>query len=203
MFKKIVCIFVLSLSLIHPIKAQKDFKDTMTDTANWDNSEICQMAVVRMEEKYKIKNHLLETILSVESGTWNQQKSRFEAWPWSVNVNGKGYRYKTKDEAVAAVKKFQKQGYKSIDVGCMQINLKFHGREFESVEDAFEPQKNVEYSAKFLANLYKKYGNWQKAATTYHSKVPSHASIYRNRLLKRFNKLKIAFLDNNESITLF
>ena len=203
MFKKIVCIFVLSLSLIHPIKAQKDFKDTMTDTANWDNSEICQMAVVRMEEKYQIKNHLLETILSVESGTWNQQKSRFEAWPWSVNVNGKGYRYKTKDEAVAAVKKFQKQGYKSIDVGCMQINLKFHGREFESVEDAFEPEKNVEYSAKFLANLYKKYGNWQKAATTYHSKVPSHASIYRNRLLKRFNKLKIAFLDNNESGTLF
>ena len=202
MFKKVVCILVILLALSHPIKAQKDFKSYDIGFVP-EASNVCAVSVVRMEEKYGIKDHLLETIASVESGIWDNKKETFVSWPWSVNVNGKGYRYDSKEEAVAAVKQFQKQGIKSIDVGCMQISLKFHGDSFESVESAFDPDTNVEYSAKFLTKLYEKTGDWQKAAMTYHSKVPSHASVYKQRLLKRFEKIKVAFLDNQQGISLF
>ena len=203
MLKKIACILALSLGLVHPIKAQKDFKNGGDIFAKPATSEVCLLSAARMEEKYNIKNHLLETILSVESGIYNHNTNRFEAWPWSVNVNGKGYRYDSKEEAIAAVENFQAQGYKSIDVGCMQISLKFHGDSFASLQDAFDPDKNVEYAAQFLTKLYEKKGDWQKAAMAYHSKVLSHASSYKNRLLKRFEKIKIAFLDNSENTTLF
>ena len=203
MLKKIACIIAVCFSLVHPIKAQKDFKDGGDFDIKPAASEVCLLSAARMEEKYGIKNHLLETILSVESGIYNYDTKRFEAWPWSVNVNGKGYRYSSKEEAVEAVKTFQAQGYRSIDVGCMQISLKFHGDSFANLEDAFDPDKNVEYAAQFLTKLYKQKGDWQKAAMAYHSKVFSHASAYKNRLIKRFEKIKVAFLDGAENTTLF
>lgn len=64
--------------------------------------------------------------------------------------SGKGRYFATKEEAVRAVKKLQAQGVKSIDVGCMQINLAYHGDAFDSIEDALDPETNVTYGAKFL-----------------------------------------------------
>ena len=99
-----------------------------------------------------------------------QNSAENEAWPWTINVRGKGHYYKTKEAAVAAAKAFRKRGIKSFDVGCMQINMKFHGHEFASLEEAFDPQTNVEYAARFLKRLYDRRQDWMKAATDYHSK---------------------------------
>jgi len=201
--RKIIFILVICLGVAHPIKAQKDFKMNTHTSLEPTASEVCALSVARMEEKYEIKNHVLETIASVETGVFDNETGTFISWPWSINVNGKGYRYASKEEAVEAVKKFQAQGITSIDVGCMQISLKFHGKSFKSVEDAMNPDTNVEYSAQFLKKLYRKKGNWQKAAMAYHSKVPEHAETYKKRLLNRFNKMKVAFLDYQPNISLF
>ncbi len=203
MLRKIIFIAVICLGIAHPIKAQKDFKVNTHTSLEPTASEVCALSVARMEEKYGIKNHLLETIASVESGVWDNETRTFISWPWSINVNGKGYRYSSKEEAVAAVKNFQAQGITSIDVGCMQISLKFHGKSFESVEDAMDPDTNVEYSAQFLKKLYLKKGSWQKAAMAYHSKVNEYAQVYKAKLINRFNKMKLAFLDYQENISLF
>lgn len=203
MFRKAVFALVVSLILAHPIKAQKEFKAEAKTEFEASDSEICALSVAHMEEKYAIKPHLLETIASVESGVFDHHCNQFVSWPWSVNVHGKGYRFATKEEAVQKVKELQAQGIKSIDVGCMQISLKFHGNSFESIEDALSPEKNVEYSAQFLTKLYRQKGDWQKAAMAYHSKIPSHGQKYKAKLLKRFEKIKVAFLDTNSTESLF
>ena len=203
MFRKIIFVLVIFLGLAHPIKAQKEFDNKTKTEFEASDSEVCALSVARMEEKYALKAHLLETIASVESGVFNHESKQFVSWPWSVNVHGKGYRFATKEEAVQKVKELQAQGIKSIDVGCMQISLKFHGDSFESVEDALSPEKNVEYSAQFLKKLYHQKGDWQKAAMAYHSKIPSHGQKYKNKLLKRFEKIKVAFLDIHPSQSLF
>ena len=195
MFRKIIFVLVASFCLVHPIKAQTEFEAS--------DSEVCALWVAHMEEKYNIKPHLLETIASVESGIFDNKSQKFISWPWSVNVHGKIYRFNTKEEAVQKVKDLQAQGIKSIDVGCMQVSLKFHGDSFENLEDAFTPEKNVEYSAQFLTKLHKQRGNWQKAAMAYHSKIPSHGQKYKTKLLKRFEKIKVAFLDINPAESLF
>lgn len=202
MLRKLVFLSVLSLIIAHPIKAQNKYSQTDV-TAGVSDSEVCRLSVVEMEQKYGIKEHLLETIASVETGVWNYEKSTFVSWPWSINVQGKGYRFDTKEEAMAEVKRLQQAGVESIDVGCMQISLKFHGNSFENLDDAFDPDKNVEYSAKFLKKLYDKKGTWQKAAMAYHSKKPSKGQVYKARLLKRFEKIKLAFLENTTDISLF
>ena len=69
----------------------------------------------------------------------------------------------------------------------MQINLKYHGSQFSSVEDAFDPEKNAAYSAKFLKQLYKRNkADWKKTAMHYHSKNYRKGINYKNRLEKQY-----------------
>lgn len=149
--------------------------------------ELCQIAVDKAEKNYQIKSNLLQTIASVESGRWNAQAGRRVAWPWTVHANGKGKYYKSKEEAIAAVKNLQQKGITNIDVGCMQINLKYHGDAFANLEEAFDPEKNVAYSAKFLRQLYKRNKqNWTKTAMQYHSRNLRKGTNYKNRLEKHY-----------------
>jgi hypothetical protein len=104
-------------------------------------------------------------------------------WPWTINVGGIGHFYETKAEAIAAAQAFQAQGIKSIDVGCMQINLMYHPQAFASLDDAFDPQHNAAYSARFLGALYRATGNWPAAAAAYHSQTPDIGADYERRVL--------------------
>ena len=85
---------------------------------------------------------------------------------------GPGLLLRTKAQAVAAVRALQARGVRSIDVGCMQINLMHHPNAFQSLEDAFDPQKNATYAARFLNQLFDQTRDWSKAAGMYHSATP-------------------------------
>ncbi len=162
-------------------------KELITDGA------LCSVAAKEAGTEYGVNFDLLQTISAVESGRWDNLQNRYVAWPWTVNVQGKGYYYASKEDAIRAVQKFQSQGIESIDVGCMQINLKYHGEAFNSLDDAIDPLKNVKYSAKFLRSLYSRHGqNWKKAAKRYHSANPEKGEAYTKRLEQRFEKYKVA-----------
>lgn len=159
-----------------------------------DDALVCMEATQKFEHKYQIKEHLLTTISSVETGRWDEKRQQRLAWPWTINAQGKGMFFKTKGEAIREVKRLQKAGVKSIDVGCMQINLSYHPNAFKNLNEAFDPEKNVEYSAKFLKSLYKRKGNdWIKAAMAYHSSAPKKARAYKKKLATAYEKVKQAF----------
>lgn len=163
--------------------------------------ELCQIAVDKAEKNYQIKSNLLQTIASVESGRWNAQAGKRVAWPWTVHANGKGRYYKSKAEAVAAVKNLQQKGITNIDVGCMQINLKYHGKAFANLDEAFDPEKNVAYSAQFLRKLYKRNKqNWTKTAMHYHSRNLRKGTNYKNRLEKHYAQY---VREDGENVKLF
>lgn len=178
---------LLLLMLFQPLLAQADDRVLVND------SYACMNATSRLEKKYQIQEHLLTTISNVETGRWNADKRLNVAWPWTVNAQGKGSFYNTKAEAVKAVKDLQAKGVKSIDVGCMQINLAYHPDAFDNLEEAFDPHKNVEYGAKFLKSLYDNRGNdWIKAAMAYHSSVPQKALRYKKKLFSAYEKVRQA-----------
>ena len=150
--------------------------------------DVCGIALAKAENKYQIKKDLLQTIASVESGRWDKKKEQRIAWPWTVQSNGKGHFYNSKDEAIAAVKELMDKGVTNIDVGCMQINLKYHKNAFKNVEEALDPEKNVDYSAKYLLGLYRQSKNWTTAAMQYHSKNHTDGEIYKKKLEKHYAK---------------
>ena len=193
--------FVLLISVLvlfsNAIYANED-TDVLPVKQQLHDSSVCSAAAKKAGLEYGVGFDLLQTIAVVESGKWDHLQNRYVAWPWTVNVNGKGRYYNSKEEAVEAIKKAQKSGAKSIDVGCMQINLRYHGKEFASLEDMLDPLQNVKYSAKYLRALYSANGrDWKKAAKRYHSGNAKEGEIYTKRLETKFETYKLAGLTRN------
>jgi hypothetical protein len=60
--------------------------------------------IAMQENAHGIPTHLLRAVSHVESG--RVIGGSVNAWPWTINVEGKGYIFKTKQEAIKAVEKF-------------------------------------------------------------------------------------------------
>ncbi|MDT7950891.1 MAG: transglycosylase SLT domain-containing protein [Acetobacteraceae bacterium] len=149
--------------------------------ARADDASACNDAIASAQRVAAMPKRVLRTIALVESG--RTVGKRVVPWPWSINVEGVGYHYQTKDEAIAAVRSFTAAGQRSIDVGCMQINLAAHPTAFRSLDTAFEPTANADYAAHFLHDLYRQSGRIATAITAYHSQTPEYANDYARRIL--------------------
>lgn len=145
-------------------------------------SAMCRSAIAAAERMFGIPDRLMQAIGIVESGR-NDERGGVTAWPWTINVGGVGYVFETKQEAIAAVAAHQAQGARSIDVGCMQINLMHHGNAFGSIEQAFDPGSNARYAAQFLQKLLGQTGSWPRAAAGFHSLTPDVGADYGRKVL--------------------
>ncbi len=138
----------------------------------------CTAHFTRAETKYGIPKHLLLAIANTESGRYNQGLKRVLPWPWTLNIEGAGSYHANMHDAITAVNRAKQSGKTSIDVGCMQVNLKHHPRAFTSVQDALTPARNVDYAASFLRSNFDELGSWPKAIAAYHSRSAKGAQYF-------------------------
>lgn len=145
-------------------------------------SALCRSAIASAERAFGIPDRLMQAIGVVESGRADE-RGGVTAWPWTINVEGVGYVFETKQEALDAVNGHRARGARSIDVGCMQVNLMHHGDAFNSLEQAFDPVANARYAAEFLQKLLAQTGSWPRAAAGYHSMTPDIGADYGRKVL--------------------
>jgi hypothetical protein len=143
---------------------------------------LCRSAISASERAHNIPPHVLAAIGRIESGRKDIMTDTVNPWPWAVNAEGQGYFYDSKAQAVAAVLGMQKQGMRSIDVGCMQISLLYHPDAFSSLEQAFDPAVNADYGGRFLAQLHDQANSWPRAVEMYHSATPDIGEEYGRRV---------------------
>lgn len=144
----------------------------------------CVAAILDAQARYGIPDNLLLAIGVQEAG--RRGKGGLTVWPWTVNAEGEGAFFATRAEAMAWVRGKQAAGVTSIDVGCMQVNQRWHGAHFDTLDLAFEPLANVDYAARYLSGLYRETGDWWAAAGRYHSATETYqisylASLRRNQ----------------------
>ncbi|SNS69309.1 Transglycosylase SLT domain-containing protein [[Luteovulum] sphaeroides subsp. megalophilum] len=73
------------------------------------------------------------------------------------------------------------QGRGNFDVGCFQLNNRWHAANFASMHDMFDPDANALYAARYLQDLRGPSDDWSSAAGAYHSATPELARRYRSR----------------------
>ena len=152
-----------------------------------DPGLMCRAAVVQAGRNSGIPDHLMSAIARIESGRRGAD-GQVNPWPWSINVEGTDHIYDTRDLAIAAVRSYQASGVRSIDVGCMQVNLLFHPNAFASLEQAFDPLANANYAAHFLKELFEQTGSWPKATAGYHSLNPALGDPYQRKVASVMNE---------------
>jgi hypothetical protein len=140
---------------------------------------LCDRAAQRAALAEDVPLDVLKAIARVETG--RTLDGVLEPWPWTVNREGRGYWFASEVEAKSYVFDIFKSGVRSFDVGCFQINYRWHGKAFRSIDAMFDPDENAVYAARFLAQLYAELGSWPAAAGAYHSRTQHLAASYSDR----------------------
>lgn len=122
---------------------------------------------------------ILRALTRTETG--RKLEGALRPWPWTVNMEGAGFWFDTRAEALAFVRERHARGARSFDVGCFQINYRWHGEAFDSIEEMFDPGENARYAARFLGDLKAEGGDWRAAVGKFHSRTPKYANKYKAR----------------------
>lgn len=154
-----------------------------------DGARQCTQHFPVEEKRKNIPTHLLAAIATTESGRYHKGLGMSVPWPWTINVDGKGYYFNSKAEAIAQTQNLIASGRRSIDVGCMQVNLKHHPKAFANLNQAFDPAANVAYAATFLHDNYATLGDWIKATAAYHSRTPVYGQKYLLDIERSWNRI--------------
>lgn len=142
--------------------------------------EVCREHINREEKSKGIEPGLLEAIAQIES----------KLSPLSVNASGRAHSFQTVNEAVCFIKRKQSEGCKNISVGPMQLHIPSHRRNFKSIEEMFDPHRNISYAAKLLNRLIQKTGSTEEAVKLYHSDKPYASENYKNRVFGAWAKIR-------------
>lgn len=159
---------------------------------------VCVSVIRAAEKRRGVPENLLMAIGIQEAG--RQKDGQLTIWPWSVNSHGQTHMFDTKAEAISFVKSEQARGKTLIDVGCMQVNLRWHPDAFQNLEDAFDPGLNADYAAGFLSRLEAEAGDWMVAAGNYHSFTPAHHARYLAGIRKNL-EVALAYTEQFDKLT--
>lgn len=178
--RPVIMLFLLMAAWVSGARAVQAEVAAQTPASD---SEQCLRAIASAEHTLKTPDHLLSAIALVESGRPDPATRTVRPWPWTINAEGNSRYFGSKAEAVAAVQALQARGVRSIDVGCMQINLLHHPSAFASLDEAFDPDANATYAAHFLLSLYHDLGAWPRATAAYHSQTDALGTDYARRVM--------------------
>lgn len=151
--------------------------------AHADPDTACARAAADASAAAGLPAGMLLAIGMIESGWTNPATGKRAPWPYSVNADGKGYRFADAGAAINFVRLARGAGARFIDVGCFQIDLEDHPNAFGSLAQAFDPRANAGYAAGFLNRLRGRLGSWNAAITGYHSQTASLGLPYQRLVL--------------------
>lgn len=167
-------VFLLVLSLIWPRPGQAA-------------PQLCDAAAREAARATDVPLDLLRTLTRVETGRGGSAAAP-DPWPWTVNIAGAGSWHDSAEAALAVAQDAIAAGHRNLDLGCFQINYRWHGHAFASVEAMMDPSANALYAAQFLQDLHDEFGTWLDAAAVFHSRNPDHAARY----MARFHAIRAA-----------
>jgi hypothetical protein len=140
-------------------------------------SDLCTQAARDASDRIGVPYEVLLAITLVETG--QSRNGTITPWPWTINSAGEGHWFDALAEAEAHVQGLLDQGVTNIDLGCFQLNYRWHAQNFATLSDMLDPAQNAEYAARYLSDLRDRTGDWGSAAAAYHSATPEYAARYR------------------------
>lgn len=124
---------------------------------------VCEREMARAAARTGVPLNVLYSVGLTETG------HRGELGPYDMNVEGRAIHSASLAEAMRRFAAAKAGGAKLIDIGCMQINVHYHGENFRSPADMFNPALNVNYAATFLKSLRTQVGTWTLAVARYNA----------------------------------
>lgn len=144
-------------------------------------------AFVQAAEQHRVPPKLFFAIALQESG-WSVD-GRYQPWPWTLTIDKKPHRFKTREAAYGALRAALEQE-RQVGVGVLQIEWDYHADKFGSAWDALDPARNRAVGAGILRGYYDRLGDWWRAVGRYHTRDSQRGLAYRLRVQARLETLR-------------
>ncbi|SIT34866.1 Lytic transglycosylase catalytic [Paraburkholderia ribeironis] len=120
----------------------------------------------------------------------NESGLNGRAWPWTLNIAGQGFFFRTREDAYRVVRSLIAHGRSDFDVGIMQVNWCYHARRFTSPWQALAPATSIRVAEDILNENYSKTQSVAKAIAYYHSANPVPGQAYLARFARHLNQIQ-------------
>ena len=140
-------------------------------------SDLCLHAAADAARGLGVPFEVLHALALTETG--RRIAGAHRPWPWAINIAGQGAWFATRAEALEAAQNALAEGVGNVDLGCFQINHRWHADRFASLDAMLDPVANAHYAARYLQSFHHPGDDWSVAAGAYHSRSPAHAERYR------------------------
>lgn len=104
----------------------------------------------QIAKQHQLDPYILYAVALKESAN-DTDPASVKPWPWALNKSGKSLMPSSRREAHALLKQSLEEGNRLIDVGLMQINLRWHGNRVRTPAQLLDPMTNVQIGAELLA----------------------------------------------------
>lgn len=148
----------------------------------------CESLAERAGAEAGVPAGLMTAIARTEAGR-GIGGGKVRAWPWTLNQGGKGSYHADHETALAAAQAVIDSGVRNLDLGCMQLNWRWHGQAFRDAAEMLDPAANTRYAAMFLAELARRNGSWARAVELYHSADPDRGPTYARKVSRALDAL--------------
>jgi len=137
-----------------------------------------------------IPGALFYAVALAESGKHIEHLRTTRPWPWTLNIQGEGRYYASRQAAIDAAHQAISQGRRSVDIGLMQVNWVYHATALRSVEAAIDPYRNLGVAATILTECFRARGEWWAAVGCYHAPGDlARAARYRDRVKRIWSRI--------------
>jgi len=144
----------------------------------------------RVAAAHGIPSELFYAVALAESGKRISHLRTTRPWPWTLNIQGEGLYFPSRQAAVYAAHQALAKGRRSVDIGLMQVNWGYHKTALRSVEAAIDPYQNLAVGAAILAECFRMRGDWWAAVGCYHAPSDAYrASRYRERVKRIWSRI--------------
>jgi hypothetical protein len=166
---------------LRPSVLDDDAQTAMTERrGGW----ACAPAEVPFEAMHTSVDPKILTGIALNESAYNGR-----AWPWTLNVAGHGFYFRSREDAYRAIHILLADGRCDFDVGIMQINWCYHAKRFATSWDALEPSTNIHVAEDILGENYRKTGSAAKAVAYYHSANPLPGREYLARFEQHLSQI--------------
>ncbi len=158
----------------------------------WSNVSVPEgYRTIAME--HDIPHTVLYAVALAESATQIDQGDLYRPWPWTLNVAGRGYFFDSRLAAWQSLTGWLREGQRSIDIGLMQVNWRYHQKRLGTPWEALDPYHNLRVGAAILQECYETRQDWWSSVGCYHAPANSNrADRYRRRVVSHWRRITSA-----------
>lgn len=140
--------------------------------------------------EYGVPDTVLYAIALAESGVGVSEEGVRRPWPWTLNVAGRGHVFPSRVAAWEVLSQLVARGERSIDIGLMQVNWRFHQEKLGDTWQALDPYHNLRVAARILRDCFERRRDWWAGVGCYHAPGnKARAERYRMRVAGHWQRL--------------